>query len=67
MAFFTIDQKGNKGSPSVIEFVNRDENINFDEKMAGLQAEFADLLKAEESSKNELLSVFRGLDYEIKL
>ncbi|VDA99856.1 Type I restriction-modification system, DNA-methyltransferase subunit M [Olavius algarvensis spirochete endosymbiont] len=50
-----------------IEFVNRDENIDFDEKMAGLQAEFTDLLKAEENSKNELLNVFRELGYEIKL
>jgi type I restriction enzyme M protein len=29
-----------------IEFVNRDENIDFDEKMKVLQAEFAELLKA---------------------
>ena len=50
-----------------IEFVNRDENIDFDEKMKILQTEFADLLKAEESSRNELLSVFRELGYEIKL
>jgi type I restriction enzyme M protein len=49
-----------------IEFVNRDENIDFDEKMAGLQAEFTDLLKAEEASKTELLNVFRELGYEIK-
>jgi len=28
-----------------IEFINRDENIDFDEKMAGLQAEFSNLLK----------------------
>ena len=50
-----------------IEFVNRDENIDFDEKMAGLQAEFTELLKAEEASKTELLNVFRELGYEIKL
>jgi type I restriction enzyme M protein len=50
-----------------IEFVNRDENIDFDEKMAGLQAEFTGLLKAEEASKTELLNVFRELGYEIKL
>jgi type I restriction enzyme M protein len=30
-----------------IEFVNRDENIDFDEKMQTLQNEFAELLKAE--------------------
>ncbi len=50
-----------------IEFVNRDENIDFDEKMAGLQSDFTKLLKAEAASKNELLSVFRELGYEIKL
>jgi len=50
-----------------IEFVNRDENIDFDEKMQTLQSEFADLLKAESTSKNDLLTVFRELGYEIKL
>ncbi len=50
-----------------IEFVNRDENIDFDEKMQYLQAEFAELLKAEAQSKNDLLNVFKELGYEIKL
>ena len=50
-----------------IEFVNRDENIDFDEKMQALQNEFADLLKAEATSKNDLLTVFKELGYEIKL
>jgi type I restriction enzyme M protein len=50
-----------------IEFVNRDENIDFDEKMQTLQNEFADLLKAEATSKNDLLTVFKELGYEIKL
>ena len=50
-----------------IEFVNRDENIDFDEKMQTLQNEFADLLKAEAASKNDLLTVFKELGYEIKL
>ena len=50
-----------------IEFVNRDENIDFDEKMETLKGEFADLLKAEASSKNDLLTVFKELGYEIKL
>ena len=49
-----------------IEFVNRDENIDFDEKMQILQGEFANLLKAEEQSKNDLLIVFNKLGYEIK-
>ncbi|PIE92124.1 DNA methyltransferase [Bacillus fungorum] len=50
-----------------IEFINRDENIDFDEKMSALQAEFIDLLKAEENSKKDLLTVFKELGYEIKL
>jgi type I restriction enzyme M protein len=50
-----------------IEFVNRDENIDFDEKMQKLKSEFADLLKAEAASKNDLLSVFKELGYEIEL
>ncbi len=50
-----------------IEFINRDENIDFDEKMQTLQTEFADLLKAEVNSKNDLLTVFKELGYEIKL
>ena len=50
-----------------IEFVNRDENIDFDVKMNALQNEFADLLKAEAKSKNDLLTIFKELGYEIKL
>jgi type I restriction enzyme M protein len=50
-----------------IEFVNRDENINFDDKMKDLQTEFAQLLKDEEQSKTELLNVFKNLGYEIEL
>ena len=50
-----------------IEFVNRDENIDFDEKMKALQIGFAELLKAEEQSKTELLKVFDSLGYKIEL
>jgi type I restriction enzyme M protein len=50
-----------------IEFVNRDENIDFDTKMQTLQGEFTELLKEEERSKQELLAVFKELGYEIKL
>jgi type I restriction enzyme M protein len=50
-----------------IEFVNRDENIDFDEKMNTLKAEFSELLKAEADSKNDLLKVFKELGYEIEL
>lgn len=50
-----------------IEFINRDENIDYDEKMTTLQSEFTELLKAEEKSKVDLKSVFKELGYEIKL
>ena len=50
-----------------IEFINRDENIDFDTKMTSLQTEFAKLLKAEEESKKDLLTVFKELGYEIQL
>lgn len=50
-----------------IEFVNRDENIDFDEKMQALQGEFADLLKSETQSRKDLQNVFKELGYEIKL
>jgi type I restriction enzyme M protein len=50
-----------------IEFVNRDENIDFDDKMKALQTDFAELLEAEEQSKRELLNVFKELGYAIEL
>jgi type I restriction enzyme M protein len=50
-----------------IEFINRDENIDFDEKMKSLQNEFSKLIKAEAESKKDLLNVFKELGYEIKL
>lgn len=50
-----------------IEFINRDEDIDFNEKMISLQSELASLLKEEENTKRGLLSVFKELGYEIKL
>jgi len=50
-----------------IEFVNRDENIDFNTKMKTLQSEFKTLLEDEEKSKSDLLEVFKKLGYEIKL
>ncbi|RZJ81961.1 MAG: DNA methyltransferase [Flavobacterium sp.] len=50
-----------------VEFINRDENIDFDEKMKSLQIEFKDLLSSEMQSKNDLLNVFKELGYEIEL
>ncbi|WP_298351175.1 class I SAM-dependent DNA methyltransferase [uncultured Dokdonia sp.] len=48
-----------------IEFVNRDENIDFDTKMKGLQTELKDLLAQEEASKSDLQNVFNSLGYEL--
>ena len=63
-----IAEKGYTLVPSrYIEFVNRDENIDFDTKMKGLQEELEGLLIEEEKSKADLLKVFKELGYEIKL
>jgi len=67
-SFEEIEKKDFSLVPSkYIEFINRDENIDFDEKMQALKAEFTELLKAEAQSKNDLLTVFKELGYEIKL
>ena len=50
-----------------IEFINRDENVDFDEKMQDLKGEFSKLLVDEDKSKKELLKVFEELGYGIKL
>ncbi len=67
-SFDEVKEKGFTLVPSrYIEFVNRDENIDFDTKMKTLQSELQDLLVQEEKSKADLLNVFKGLGYEIKL
>ena len=67
-SFDEVAEKGFTLVPSrYIEFVNRDENIDFDTKMKSLQSELRDLLVAEEKSKADLLSVFKELGYEIEL
>lgn len=50
-----------------IKFSNKDENIDFDEKMSLIQADLTNLLIRESESKDELLNVFKELGYEIKL
>lgn len=50
-----------------IEFVNKDENIDFDERMAELQKELKELLIKDEESKKKLLDVLKGLGYEINI
>jgi len=63
-----VAEKGYTLVPSrYIEFINRDENIDFDTKMKTLQSELRELLIAEEKSKLDLLTVFKELGYEIKL
>ncbi|MDP2365832.1 MAG: class I SAM-dependent DNA methyltransferase [Ignavibacteria bacterium] len=67
-SFEEVEKKDFSLVPSkYIGFVNRDENIDFDEKMKSLQSEFSELLKSEEQSKKDLLKVFKELGYEIKL
>jgi type I restriction enzyme M protein len=67
----TLEEVRNKDYSLVpskyIEFINRDENLDFDENMQRLQREFTELLQREEASKKELLNVFKELGYEIKL
>ena len=63
-----IEAKGFSLVPSkYIKFVNRDENIDYDTKMKQLQAELSELLRQEEESKKDLLTVFKELGYEIEL
>lgn len=49
-----------------IEFINQDENIDFDEKMKTLQCELKELFTKEEESKKELYKVFEELGYDIR-
>ena len=63
-----IAEKGFTLVPSrYIEFINRDENIDFDTKMKQLQSELKELLIEEEKSKADLLEVFKELGYEIEI
>ena len=63
-----VVEKGFTLVPSrYIEFVNRDETIDFDTRMKTLQSELKELLITEEKSKTDLLNVFKELGYEIKL
>lgn len=67
-SFEEVEEKGFTLVPSrYIEFINRDENIDFDTKMKSLQSELKELLIAEEKSKEDLLALFKELGYEIKL
>lgn len=50
-----------------IEFVNRDEAVNYEEKMAQLQSELKALLIQEQQSRKDLLQVMKELGYGIEL
>ena len=50
-----------------IEFVNNDENVNYEKQMKELTFELRDLLLEEERTKENLLEVLKELGYEIKL
>lgn len=64
--FVEVKEKGFTLVPSrYIEFVNRDENIDFDTKMKTLQGELKELLAEEEKSKADLLKVLKELGYGI--
>ncbi len=63
-----VAEKGFTLVPSrYIEFVNRDENIDFDTRMKTLQSGLRELLVQEEKSKADLLEVFKELGYEVEL
>ncbi|ADY51846.1 Site-specific DNA-methyltransferase (adenine-specific) [Pseudopedobacter saltans DSM 12145] len=48
-----------------IEFVNRDENLDYDTQMQSLQTELKDLFQQEEALKQEVANVFKSLGYEL--
>ena len=50
-----------------IEFVNRDETVDYETKMKELQAELSEILRAEAETRADVLNVFKSLGYEIKL
>lgn len=48
-----------------IEFVNRDESLNYDEQMQSLQKELKDLFEQENQLKEEVFNVFKTLGYDL--
>ena len=62
-----IEAKGWSLVPSkYIEFVNRDEGVDYDTKMKELQGEMKSLLAEEEKSRKELFKLFEELGYNLK-
>lgn len=48
-----------------IEFVNRDENIDYDKQMQALQSDLKALFQQEEALKQEVANVFKSLGYDL--
>jgi len=48
-----------------IEFVNRDESLDYDEQMQSLQTDLKDLFQQESHLKEEVSNVFKTLGYEL--
>lgn len=70
----TVDEEGgiaDKGYSLVpskyIEFVNRDETVDYDTRMKELQSELSEILKEESESRAVVLDVFKSLGYAIEL
>ena len=65
--FDEIKEKGFSLVPSkYIEFVNRDETVDYDTKMKELQTELSEILQKEAESRAAVLEVFKNLGYKIK-
>ena len=64
-----IEEVADKGYSLVpskyIEFVNRDEGVDFDSKMAALQKEMKTILSDEETSRNAVRSLFNELGFSL--
>ena len=61
-----IAEKGYSLVPSkYIEFLNRDEEIDFDAKMGTIQAEMKEILAAEEKSRNAVKALFKELGFSL--
>lgn len=63
-----VKEKGFSLVPSkYIEFVNRDETVDYDTRMRELQSELSEILREEAESRTAVLDVFKSLGYEIEL
>ena len=54
-------------SSQYIEFVNKDETMDYDSEMTRLSRELEELLKEESNSTDILIKLMKELDYEIRL